>query len=321
MSIKSKDMDFKNLKDLFTHFANDEICRTYLEGQRWGGQIVCPYCQHSGKIYRIENGKRYKCGNAECHKKFSVTVGTIFESSKIDLRTWFGAMYLCTAHKKGISSLQLHRDLGVTQKTAWFMLQRIREMLRVEAPQMLKNTVESDETYIGGKEKNKHSDKRTKGLQGGKGKAMVVGMIERGGDLIAKHVDNKEGSVVEGIVEAYVEKGSNLMTDDAPAYVLVGSRNYVHRVVNHSAKQYVDGMCHTNTIEGFWSLLKRGIVGIYHSVSVKHLSRYCDEFSYRYNTRKISDVQRFHFSVKRVSGKRLRYAEVTAKQRPFQRVS
>lgn len=304
-------MDFKNLKDLFTHFASDEICREYLEGQRWGGQIVCPYCQHSGKIYRVENGKRYKCGNPECHKKFSVTVGTIFESSKIDLRTWFGALYLCTVHKKGISSLQLHRDLGVTQKTAWFMLQRIREMLRNDAPEMLRNTVEVDETFVGGKEKNKHSDKRTKGLQGGKGKAMVVGMIEREGVLIAKHVDNKEGQVIEYLVENNVERGSNLMTDEAPAYTMVGAK-YIHRVVNHSAKEYVNGICHTNTIEGFWSLLKRGIVGICHSVSVKHLSRYCDEFSFRYNTRKVSDLQRFHFSMTKAQGKRLKYHEITA---------
>lgn len=306
-------MDFKNLTDLFTHFANDQICREYLEGQRWGGQIACPYCQHNGKIYRIENGKRYKCGNPECHKKFSVTVGTIFESSKIDLRTWFGALYLCTAHKKGISSLQLHRDLGVTQKTAWFMLQRIREMLRNDAPEMLKNTVELDETWVGGKEKNKHADKKTPGTQGRntKTKAVVVGMVERGGNVIAQHVEQLENGLVEYMIEKNIEKGSSVMTDDARTYSTI-RRNYVHRAVNHSAKQYVDGMCHTNTIEGFWSLLKRGIVGIYHSVSYKHLNRYCDEFSFRYNSRKVTDVQRFHFSVTRAEGKRLKYNDLTA---------
>src|SRR5688572_2719407 len=122
-------MEFKNLKDLFIKFSSEEICRNYLENQRWNGKPVCPYCKHDGKIYRIENGKRFKCGNPECYKKFSVTVGTIYENTKIPLSTWFGTMYLITAHKKGISSLQLHRDLGVTQKTAWFLLHRIREML------------------------------------------------------------------------------------------------------------------------------------------------------------------------------------------------
>lgn len=306
-------MDFKNLKDLFTKFANDEVCREYLEMQRWNGQITCPYCNHSGKIYRIENKKRFKCGNSECHKKFSVTVGTIFESSKIDLRTWFGALYLCTAHKKGISSLQLHRDLGVTQKTAWFMLQRIREMLRNDAPEMLRNTVELDETWVGGKERNKHKDKRTPGTQGRntKTKSVVVGIVERGGDVIAKHVEQLENGLVDYIIEKNVVAGSSVMTDDARTYSTI-KKNYVHQSVNHSAKQYVDGICHTNTIEGFWSLLKRGIVGIYHSVSYKHLDRYCDEFSFRYNSRKVTDAQRFHFSVTKAEGKRLRYCELTA---------
>ena len=184
-------MDFKNLKELFQHFNNENVCREYLEMQRWNGKVTCPYCKHEGKMYRIENGKRHKCGNPTCHKKFSVTVGTVFENTKIPLSTWFGALYLCTAHKKGISSLQLGRDLSVTQKTAWFMLHRIREMLRTDAPEMLKGTVEIDETYMGGKEKNKHLGKKKNDVvreNYNPAKTPVVGMIERGGKVYAKKV-------------------------------------------------------------------------------------------------------------------------------------
>ncbi len=311
----SKNMDFQNLKDLFVKFSNDEVCREYLETMRWNGTITCPYCQHSGKIYRIENGKRYKCGNKECHKKFSVTVGTIFENTKIDLRTWFGALYLCTAHKKGISSLQLHRDLGVTQKTAWFMLQRIREMLKNDAPDMLKNTVEIDETYVGGKEKNKHASKKsTTHFKSGRNvddKTPVLGIVERGGDVYAKKMYTAQQHFVMPVITAKVHPEATVMTDDWAGYTKLTSR-YNHFVINHSAGKYVNGNIHTNTIEGFWSLLKRGIVGIYHSVSYKHLDFYCSEFAYRYNTRKVTDAQRFHLTVPRAEGKRLKYKEVTS---------
>jgi transposase-like protein len=304
-------MEFKNIK-----FSSDEICVAYLENKRWGGKPVCPYCKHDKKVYRIEAGKRFKCGNPECYKKFSVTVGTIFENSKIGLRTWFAAIYLCTAHKKGISSLQLHRDLGVTQKTAWFMLQRIREMLK-DAPAMMRDTVEIDETYVGGLEKNKHASKRKKEVKSRVGrrrdiKTPVLGIVQRNGNVYAKKLIGTGHFSILPVIEKMVEKGSVIMTDNWSTYQRLGV-NYEHYIIDHSKGHYAHGSIHTNTIEGFFSLLKRGIIGIYHSVSYKHLNFYCSEFCFRYNTRKLTDPQRFHVSITKVEGKRLKYKEVTYK--------
>lgn len=298
---------FTNLKELFKTFHNEDICREYLEKMRWADGVVCPYCNHSGKMYRIEKGKRHKCGNRQCHKKFSVTVGTVYENTKVPLSTWFGALYLFTAHKKGISSLQLHRDLGVTQKTAWFMLHRLRETFQSNFK--LTNIVEADETYIGGKEKNKHAKKRV--VEGRVNiKTPVLGIIERHGRVYARKLQST--SEVLPIIQAKVKPEATIMTDSWNAYQKLGL-TYHHMVVDHTSGEYVEGMAHTNTIEGFWSILKRGVVGIYHFVSYKHLNHYCDEFSYRYNTRYLSDPQRFHRSVPLIEGKRLKYKDLTSK--------
>jgi hypothetical protein len=205
-------------------------------------------------------------------------------------------------------SCQLARDLGVSQKAAWFMLHRIREMLSSDEG-MFKNTVEVDGSYIGGKEKNKHTNKKKEMLPHF-GKTPVVGIIERGGNVYAQKVKSENNVIA--IVEKRVEKGSTIMTDEMNAYVQLNDQ-YQHFAITHSEHKYVNGLVHTNTIEGFWSLLKRGIIGIYHSVTYKHLNHYCDEFSYRYNTRKITDSQRFHLAMPRVSGRRLRYKELTSK--------
>lgn len=304
-------MQFKNLKELFQKFSNEQVCREYLIQQRWGGKPVCPYCENDRKHYVIEKGKRFKCADKSCLKKFSVTVGTIFEDTKIPLSTWFAAIYLVTAHKKGISSLQLHRDLGVTQKTAWFMLHRVREMLKIEAPEMLKNTVEIDETYVGGKEKNKHFVKKGKHAHGRSlTKTPVIGMVERGGNVYAKKMTEANHENVLPSIYNSVDQSAIVMTDSWPSYLIL-SRYYNHHTIDHSRGKYVDGDIHTNTIEGFWSLLKRGIIGIYHSISYKHMNAYCTEFSYRYNTRKLTDPQRFHASLTMVNGKRIKYKRLT----------
>lgn len=301
-------LQFKNLKQVITTFSDEKVCRDFLVQQRWNGSPVCPYCG-SNKWYSIEDGKRFKCGNKECYKKYSVTVGTCFHASNIPLSTWLPAMYLLTAHKKGISSCQLAKDLGVTQKTAWFMLHRIRENLSSKDSPLLKNIVEVDEVYIGGGLKNM-SNKKRKALKENStnqysNKTMVIGMIERGGDLklqVAGNEQNKRN--IPPIVYNNVDKSASLMTDGDVIYPVIG-RNYTnHQVVNHAVKEYVrDGVVHTNTIEGAFGLFRRSIIGIYHKMSPKHLSRYCSEMQYRYNSRGLKDGDRFEFTLTHVSTK------------------
>ncbi len=292
-------MNFKSLPQLLDYFREESTCIEYYEQIRWGDNPVCPHC-NSESPYKTKRG--YRCRNKECKKDFTVKVGTIFENSKIPLRTWFAAIFLATNHKKGISSVQLASDLGITQKTAWFVLHRIREMLREKAPKMIgtTNMVEIDEAYIGGKEGNKHfgkqrsnenPDLRNDGTPY-QPKKMVVGFVERGGDIIVKHVSRATQEEILPLLGKHIAKGSEVHTDESGIYHRVG-RTFTHKTVVHSASQYVVGNCHTNTIENFWSQLKRGINGIYHHVSEKHLERYLDEYANRYNTRELTSQQRF----------------------------
>jgi transposase-like protein len=291
-------MNFKSLPQLLDYFREEKTCIEYYENIRWGDTPVCPHCG-SEKPYKTNRG--YKCSNKDCHKKFTVKVGTIFQNSKISLRIWFAAIYLATTSKKGISSVQLGEQLGITQKTAWFVLHRIREMLKDKAPRMLgeNNMVEVDEAYLGGKEKNKHYKKKRSdnGYLNNDGslhkpKKVIVGLIERNGKVVLKYVPRADKANMVGLIKKHVPANSEVHTDEAPVYKEL-KKTYTHKSVKHALSIYVDGNVHTNTIENFWSVLKRGLYGIYHQVSDKHVSRYLDEFSARFNTRTLTSQERF----------------------------
>lgn len=285
---------FKTLVDLLTYFDSEQVCRDYLEAIRWGTDLKCAYKDCDGdKVFKFGNGKVYKC--AKCKRQYSVRVGTIFEDSKISLAKWYAAIYLITSHKKGISSLQLHRDLGVTQKTGWYMLHRVRHSLGLQQEEKLTGTIEADETFMGGKEGNKHKSKRIEASQGrSSAKTPVAGLIERGGNLIAKQVPDTSGKSLRPFILANVTQGSNLNTDEWFGYNGLKAV-YNHNIISHSENEYVRNSIHTQSIEGFWSLLKRSVYGIYHSVSNKHLQQYVNESVFRYNTRKQSENERFNY--------------------------
>ncbi|MEK6153110.1 IS1595 family transposase [Flavobacteriaceae bacterium 3-367] len=292
-------MDFKSLPQLLDHFKDEKTCIEYYEQIRWGDEPACPHC---GCVNPYKTNRGWKCRDKQCHKKFTVKVGTIFENSKISFRIWFAAIYLATTGKKGISSVQLAEQLGITQKTAWFVLHRIREMLKDKAPKMLgeNNMVEADEAYLGGKEANKHLNKRrsqddpnlTNEGRPYKGKKVIIGLIERNGKVVIKHIPNAQGNNMVPFIKQHVQDGAEIHTDEAPVYKKL-RRNYTHKSVKHALGLYVDGNVHTNTIENFWSVLKRGLYGIYHQVSDKHVSRYLDEFAARFNTRELTAQERF----------------------------
>ncbi|OIR00698.1 ISXO2-like transposase domain protein [mine drainage metagenome] len=299
---------FKNLHELIATMPDEKSCRDYLIKERWNGVPVCPYCE-SEKSYLIEDGKRFKCGS--CLKKYSVTVGTIFHASNIKLNKWLMAVYILSSHKKGISSYQLGKDIGVAQKTAWFMMHRIRKSLSETNPEMLDNTVEVDEVWIGGKMKNKHVAVRKKAhednISHSSNKVGVIGMLERQGNIKLQIIDRP----LKQMVKENVSPDAVIITDSLNAYSGLNKQHKAHEVVSHINDEFVRGEFHTNSIEGFWSIMKRGIYGIYHQVSPEHLHRYCDEFSYRYNTRKMKDADRFVLTLQGIE-KRLTYKDLVS---------
>jgi transposase-like protein len=293
------------------YFHDEKTCVEFLTQQRWGSTVACPHCGNC-KVYTTNRG--YKCAEKTCAKKFSVTSGTIFENTKLPLSIWFGAMYLVTSHKKGISSLQLATDLGITQKTAWFLNHRIREMLKDKAPQMLDGMVELDETFVGAKAKNIHASKRKnlkRNANGFEHITPVFGLLQRGGNVITFVLPEVNKANLKPLMLNNVATTATICTDNFGGYRDLKHSFKRHEIVSHSNGEYVRGDWHTNTIEGYWSLLKRGIIGIYHFVSRKHLHRYCDEFSFRYNSRKIATMDRFENAFTNIEG-RLTYKGLIA---------
>jgi transposase-like protein len=301
--------NFKSIFDLLKAFPDEQTCIDHLEGLRWNGNVISPF-DGTSTVYKCK-GNKYRCKNTG--RYFNVKTGTIFDNTKIPLRKWFMALYVFSSHKKGISSHQLAKDISVTQKTAWFLLHRLRyafEHPLFKQALGITDTVEVDETYVGGESKNKHVNKKTEGTQGRsmKDKSAVFGMIERGGNIIAQQVGDTSGKTLKPIIKDYIVGNATINTDEWLAYNGLNS-DYTHQRVNHGAKEYVNSMVHTNNIECFWSHFKRGVDGIYHWVSKKHLQSYVDEFTLRYNTRKEETCERFDLILCNVIG-RLTYKQL-----------
>jgi len=310
---------FTNLLELIKSMPDEQTCRNYVAEQRWGaGRVVCPYCNNE-KAYVIEGGKRYKCTDKTCHKKFSVTVGTFMEASNIPLTKWLAGIYLVTSSKKGISSYTLGRQLGIAQKNSWFMMHRIRQVLTPKTDVVLSGVVEIDETYLSKKYRSKYKatppDEVERLSQSGKyeNKGAAIGIIQRDGTAIIKAIDSINKQNVGELVKKHVSPVNTiLMTDESNLYKYI-LRDYERQTVCHSKKEWVNGDIHINTVEGLWAVMKRGLYGIYHRASPKHLQAFCDEFAFRYNTRKIKDSDRFVLSLGQLQG-RLTYKDLISEK-------
>ena len=294
---------FNCLLELIKVFSTEQACVDALEQLRWPNGVVSPY-DSSSKVYNYGNG-RYRCANTK--KDFNVRTGTLFHASRVPLQKWFVAIWLLTSDKKGVSSYCLAEHLHVTQSTAWFMLHRIRNCYGKNVGK-LSGEVELDETFVGGKNKNRHANKKIRNSQGRsfKDKTPVFGMLERGGNVRAIVVPNTSAYTLTIQILQNISKFTKLYTDEWTGYRIIRQQStyYSHEQVDHGKRQYVNGNATTNTIEGFWSILKRGIIGVYHHASRKHLQLYVDEYVFRYNTRTYSNTDRF-YALLQNAGKRL----------------
>jgi transposase-like protein len=304
----------KTLQSAIVFYSDPKNCIAVMREQRWpDGVVVCPTCGRNDVTWQ-EKAQVWQCKSKHSKRKFSAKTGTIYEDSPLGLDKWLMATWMLANCKNGISSYEIGRAVGVTQKSAWFMLQRIRLAMQDDDGGKLNGIVEVDETFIGGKARNMHLAKRKKVItgRGATGKTVVMGMLERGGKVKAHVVEGRDKKTLQGKIAEHVETGSHVMTDELVSYWGL-SDNYTHSAINH-AEAYVDGIVSTNGMENFWSLLKRGLNGTYVAVEPFHLFRYIDEQAFRYNNRlNETDSTRFAKVLSQVAGKRLTYAEVTGK--------
>lgn len=308
-----------SLQEAIVYFSNPNNCRDYVVARRWPNGVECPTCGCKDVIF-LTNQNRWKCRNEHSKRQFSLKTGTIYEDSPLGLDKWLTATWMVSNCKNGVSSLEIHRALNITQKTAWFLDHRIRVAFGVEAPDKFTGHVEADETFIGQKARNMHKDVRARKITGtgGKDKTMVMGILERGKDgkpsqIRTRVVANRKKKSLQAEVREHVQAGSAIYTDSLKSYE--GLNEFEHGVVDH-AVEYVRGNIHVNGCENFWSLAKRMLHGTYISVEPFHLFRYLDEQSYRFNNRKLNDAERFDLAVRGIFGKRLMFDQLTGKIPP-----
>jgi IS1 family transposase/transposase-like protein len=304
-------MNLKTLQQAVIYFSDQDNCREYLAARRWPNGVTCPTCGRDDVRYLV-NQEKWQCKSVHKKRQFTVKVGTIFEDSPLGLDKWLVAIWMITNCKNGISSYEVHRAIDVTQKTAWFMVHRIRVAMELGSFEKLSGIIEADETYIGGDAKNMHEKKRKTRVKSNGStdhKSAVLGMVQRGGKVRAKVIQSRDSETIRKFVTEGAELGSEVMTDQWRGYHNLHDV-YTHQVINHSI-EYVNGNIHTNSIENFWSLLKRTIKGTYVSVEAHHLQKYIEEQMFRYNNRKDNDGQRFFTVTGQIAGKRLTYAELT----------
>jgi transposase-like protein len=302
----------QTLAEAIVYFADPDNSLKYFAAKRWPNGVFCPYCGTKEPMF-LKSRRIWKCRATRCRKQFSAKVGTVMNESAIPLEKWLPVMWLIANCKNGVSSCEIARDMGVTQKTAWFMLHRVREAMQDKTATKLAGEVEVDESFIGGKSRNMHAKRRAEVITGtgGKDKVIALGMVERGGNVRTFAVPSRRKHELHGKIRQHVKAGSALFSDALQSYNGLDGE-YQHAVVDH-AVEYVRGNVHTNTMENFWSLVKRQLHGTYISVEPFHLFRYLDEQSFRYNARKLTDAERFSHVCSQVAGRRLTWDRLTGK--------